>query len=216
MRLTAGENPVGESPQGITEADAARARDGGGTLSPIAFWYLRHGETDWNAQGLSQGNVDIPLNPTGIAQARAAAQHLRNRGIASIVSSPLSRARVTAEIAAEALGLPVMLDADLREVAWGAQEGQPMAGSWFADWVAGTAEPSGAESFAALRRRAIAAVNRALTRPPVVLVVAHGGLFRTLRAAMGLEANLRTRNAVPMWCAPPARGASAWTVSYAE
>jgi len=65
------------------------------TLTPIPFWFLRHGETDWNAQGISQGNVDIPLNATGIAQARAAAERLRNRGIATIVASPLSRARVT-------------------------------------------------------------------------------------------------------------------------
>jgi probable phosphoglycerate mutase len=188
----------------------------GETLSPVPFWYLRHGETDWNAQGLSQGNVDIPLNPTGVAQARAAAERLRNRGIASIVSSPLSRARVTAEIAAEALGLPVTVDEGLREVAWGVQEGQPMTGVWFAEWVAGIASPDGAESFATLRRRGTAAVNRALGRSPVVLVVAHGGLFRALRAAMGLEANIRTRNAVPMWCEPPSSGGSAWSVAYAD
>src|SRR3954464_13091312 len=86
-------------------------------LNPIPFWFLRHGETDWNAQGLSQGNVDIPLNPTGLAQAGSAADLLRGRGISTIVASPLSRARVTAEIAAEALGLPLTIDPDLREVA---------------------------------------------------------------------------------------------------
>ena len=68
------------------------------TLNHVPFWFLRHGETDWNAQGLSQGNVDIPLNPTGYAQARSAAERLRRRGIATIVTSPLARARVTAEI----------------------------------------------------------------------------------------------------------------------
>src|SRR4051794_4070072 len=106
------------------------------TLTPIPFWYLRHGETDWNAQGLSQGSIDIPLNPTGLAQARAAGELLRNRRIASIMSSPLSRARVTAEIVGEALGLPVTIEPDLREVSWGVQEGQAMSG-WFTDWVAG-------------------------------------------------------------------------------
>ena len=65
-----------------------------------AFWFLRHGETDWNARGVSQGNVDVPLNATGMAQAHAAAALLRHRGIAALVASPLSRTRVTAEIVA--------------------------------------------------------------------------------------------------------------------
>ena len=101
-------------------------------LAPVPFWYLRHGETDWNARNLSQGNVDIPLNANGIAQAHAAAAVLRGRGIAAIVSSPLARARATAEIAAAALGLPVTIEDGLREVAFGVQEGQPMS-----DWFAG-------------------------------------------------------------------------------
>ena len=67
-------------------------------IAQVPFWYLRHGETDWNRQGLSQGSIDIPLNELGLAQAREAAVRLRNRGITSIVASPLSRARVTAEI----------------------------------------------------------------------------------------------------------------------
>jgi probable phosphoglycerate mutase len=180
-------------------------------LARIPFWYLRHGETDWNAQGISQGNVDIPLNSTGLAEAGSAAQKLCNRGIASIVASPLSRARVTAEIAGEALGLPVSLDGGLREVAFGVQEGQPMS-NWFADWVAGNFTPEGAETFAALRHRAVAAINRATALPPAVLVVAHGALFRALRSEMGMEPNQRTQNAVPMFCEPPTQAETMWTV----
>jgi broad specificity phosphatase PhoE len=183
------------------------------TLQRIPFWFLRHGETDWNAQGLSQGNVDIPLNPTGLAQARSAAARLRNRGIATIISSPLSRARVTAEIAGEVLSLPVQIDDDLREVRFGAQEGQPMS-DWFPHWVAGTFTPEGAESFVELRRRAVIAVNRAIARPPIVLVVAHGALFRALRTAMGIEPLIRTPNAVPIWCDPPQPGEAAWKLDY--
>jgi len=115
-------------------------------LTPIAFWFLRHGETDWNAQGLSQGNVDIPLNETGLAQARSAALLLRNRGITSIISSPLSRAKVTADIAAKTLGFPVSVDEGLREVAFGVQEGKPMS-EWFTAWVAGALTPAGRGKF---------------------------------------------------------------------
>ncbi|MBN8873236.1 MAG: histidine phosphatase family protein [Rhodospirillales bacterium] len=177
------------------------------------FWYLRHGETDWNAQGLSQGNVDIPLNATGLAQARAAAASLRGRNIATIVASPLSRARVTAEIVSEAIGVPILFDDDLREVAFGEQEGLPM-GTWYDSWIAGDYTPEGAETFAALRHRAVASVTRALDRPAPLLVVAHGALFRALRAAMGVPPNERTRNAVPMWCEPPPAGETAWRMEY--
>ena len=76
-------------------------------IIPRPFWFLRHGETDWNAQNLAQGNVDIPLNEHGLAQARAAAAALIGRGIEVIAASPLGRARQTADIAAAALGVPV-------------------------------------------------------------------------------------------------------------
>jgi probable phosphoglycerate mutase len=184
-------------------------------LAPIAFWFLRHGETDWNAQGISQGNVDIPLNAAGLAQARAAAARLRNRGIATIVSSPLSRARMTAEFVGETLGLPVALDPGLREVAFGVQEGQKMSG-WFAEWISGDFAPEGAETFVQLRHRAVAAANRATAQPPAVLVVAHGAWFRSLRAAMGVEPNLRAQNAVPIFCEPPGPGTLRWTLKPAE
>ena len=185
-------------------------------IHPVAFWFLRHGETDWNAKDLSQGSVDIPLNETGLAQAKSAALLLRGKGIKSIISSPLSRARVTAEIAGAQLGLPVQFDEGLREVSFGVREGQPMADWGFQQWVDGQLTPDGAESFPALTSRAVAAINRCILRTPLVLVVAHGALFRAMRGAMGHEPNVRTRNAVPVWCEPPKDGAKAWGVTYAD
>jgi probable phosphoglycerate mutase len=183
------------------------------TLNPTGFWFLRHGETDWNAQGLSQGTTDIPLNTVGLAQARRAAKTLTGLGgITTIIASPLVRARVTAEIAAEALGLPVAIDEGLREVEFGEQEGKPM-GDWYDDWIAGTYTPDGAETFAGLYTRAVAAVNRATALPAPVLVVAHGALFRALRLAFGHEPNVRTPNALPIRCEPPANGERIWQVT---
>ena len=75
-------------------------------------------------------------------------------------------------------------------------------GDWFREWIAGRATPEGAESFAALRARAAGAINAALERPAPVLVVAHGALFRALRAEMGLEPDVRLANAVPLLCIP--------------
>lgn len=180
-------------------------------LTARTFWFLRHGQTDWNAQTLSQGNVDIPLNETGLAQARAAADLLRNRGIATVVCSPLSRARVTAEIVGEALGLPVQVEPGLREAAFGEYEGKPMT-AWFDEWVEGGATPRGGEPFPELRARATGAINRALELTAPVLVVAHGALFRALRAEMGLVPNFRTPNATPLWCQPGAP----WTLTPAS
>ncbi len=180
-------------------------------LTATPFWFLRHGETDWNAQNLSQGNVDIPLNATGVAQAHRAAERLRHRGIVHIVASPLSRAHDTARIVADALGLAVFVDEGLREVAFGEKEGHPM-GDWFATWVDGEYTPEGAERFADLRLRATSAINRALANPAPVLVVAHGALFRALRAEMGLPPNVRTPNATPFWCEP---GTPAWRLTEA-
>ncbi|MBO1074056.1 histidine phosphatase family protein [Roseomonas marmotae] len=187
---------------------------------PVPFWFLRHGETDWNARGLSQGNVDIPLNTVGWAQAERAADALLEaatgpRSIATIVASPLSRARDTADVVAARLGLPVEIDEGLREVSFGVQEGQEMGG-WFDEWVEGSLTPEGGESFAQLRVRTVAALNRALARPGPVLVVAHGALWRAFRSVAGLPANVRTPNALPLWVTPPAPGETAWQFEPAE
>ncbi len=195
-------------------------------LAPRPFWYLRHGETDWNARGLSQGRSDIPLNETGIGQAERAAlvmaAHWADHApIARIVSSPLVRAHRTAQIVAETLAardgvtLPIATDPGLQEVCFGVQEGQPM-GDWYDSWIAGDYVPDGAEPFQELVSRAVAAVDRATadTGPDAsVLIVCHGAMFRALRMAMGLPANVRLPNAAPLWLAPGTPDPLPWSLT---
>ena len=183
-------------------------------LMPRAFWFLRHGETDWNARNLSQGRTDIPLNEVGRAQATTAANLLRTRGIRTIVASPLSRARDTALAIHDAASPSggISYDSDLQEVSFGDQEGEPM-GTWYDSWIAGEYTPTGAEPFADLRARAVAALNRALALESPVLVVAHGAFFRAVRAEMNLEVNVRTPNATPLFCEPGRTPADPWTLT---
>jgi len=85
-------------------------------------------------------------------------------------------------------------------------------GDWYDSWIEGSFTPEGAESFQTLHDRAVAAVNRANVQPGPVLVVAHGALFRALRLALGHLPNVRTPNALPLWCEPPAAG-KVWSIT---
>jgi len=80
---------------------------------------VRHGETAWNAEHRVQGQLDVPLNAIGQAQALAAAKVLSREKFDAIYSSDLSRARQTAAPTAELLGAKVLLDKDLRERHYG-------------------------------------------------------------------------------------------------
>lgn len=86
----------------------------------------RHGQTDWNLQGRWQGQVDIPLNDTGVAQAAKAAPLLAEFSPDSIIASDLSRAVDTAGQLAALTGLEVDVETRLREISMGEWEGLTM------------------------------------------------------------------------------------------
>jgi broad specificity phosphatase PhoE len=158
-----------------------------------ALILIRHGETDWNRDRRIQGATDIPLNDTGREQARATAALLRERLDASlpatIVSSDLARARETAEIIAGELGLAApRAYRGLRERSYGEAEGvglDEFRERWGDSY---TAEVPGAEPWAELRTRGIAALGRAVrdhrraTAPAAssLIVVSHGALIREM------------------------------------
>lgn len=88
-----------------------------------SFYFLRHGQTAWNVEGRFQGHTDIPLNALGLAQAREAAKILAQCPVDLIIASPLIRARKTAEIVAEQLNKPLLVDDELKERHFGRFEG---------------------------------------------------------------------------------------------
>ena len=175
----------------------------------IEFFFIRHGETDWNRDGRLQGQHDVPLNPLGRDQAAAAGRSLKHllraRGIADpatldFVASPLSRTRDTMERARAAMNLDPLayrLDDRLKELSFGDWEGSKWpelklrspdlvkarkADKW------GFVPPDG-ESYAGLGDRLKPWLGTVKHRD---IVVAHGGVARVL---MHLLAGISTADA---------------------
>jgi uncharacterized phosphatase len=84
---------------------------------------VRHGETDWNKLGRLQGSTDIPLNETGIMQATLAAHAVKDKGYEIVVTSPLTRAKQTAQIIADLSGLSLIEMEAFKERSYGDAEG---------------------------------------------------------------------------------------------
>ncbi|MDQ0895079.1 histidine phosphatase family protein [Agromyces ramosus] len=149
---------------------------------------IRHGQTDWNLALRMQGRTDIPLNDTGREQARVAASVLANEPWDVVVSSPLGRARETAEIIAATLGVPLGASYDeLVEQDFGVAEGTHVA-ELETRWP--DRDFAGKEPDDAVGPRGIRGLERiALDHPRArVLAVAHGTLIRyTLAAITGHE-----------------------------
>ncbi len=181
--------------QAMDEAQGPQlARPGPGWTAahgePTTTVLLRHGETPLSAERRFAGRGDIPLTETGRLQAKAAAQRLAARGgVNLIVSSPLQRARLTAEAVAAATGAPVQVDDGWIEADFGEWEGLSYAEAmerWpgaVTAWMKDTSiAPPGGESFAAAGRRVLAALNRLLARsgPGRVVVVSHVTPMKTV------------------------------------
>lgn len=87
------------------------------------LYFIRHGETDWNKHKRLQGHQDVPLNDKGLAQAKMLAIYLKKEKIDRVISSPLQRAKTTADTIAASLQLPVTVDPLLIERSFGEAEG---------------------------------------------------------------------------------------------
>lgn len=155
------------------------------------LYIIRHGETDWNAQGLWQGHTDVPLNAAGHEQAQRLATHLAHSGVHldAIYSSDLLRAWETAQPIGESLGVDLRAMPALREIDLGSWSGMTRE-----QVIAQDAETldrissgedlprGGGERLAELHQRVVAAAEQAAAEHPggAVALVTHGGPVRAL------------------------------------
>lgn len=162
---------------------------------------VRHGQTAWNREERFRGQADIPLNPTGIEQARAAAERIaRQWQVSAVYASPLQRAAKTAEIIAAALGLDVIRHADLLDIHYGrfaGLTGEEALAGWpeiYQGWLDSPGDvtfPEG-ESLAILRERTDRFIRAACEAHPKETIVAVGHTVANrmiLLSALGLDNN---------------------------
>jgi broad specificity phosphatase PhoE len=172
-------------------------------MAPPTIYYIRHGETEWNAKGRLQGTQDIPLNDLGRRQAAHAggilaglfARDGQSEAPIAFVASPLGRARSTMEVVRAALGLPppdYSVDDRLREIGYGHWEGSTLNEMQASDpevfarrqadkW---TVSPPGGESYASVQLRMRDWYD---SLQADTVAVAHGGTARALMVALGIE-----------------------------
>jgi broad specificity phosphatase PhoE len=156
------------------------------------FIFLRHGETEGNARRVYQSQ-DIPLNLAGHAQARRAAEHLREHPVERILASDMLRAWQTAQAAAEIVCAPVIPEPRLRE-------------RWFGDLIGTSSmdldwrnEPPNGESLRDFVVRTQDGLRDALDSDAPTLLVAHGGPLYVLVFSVGAELLERhIANATPL------------------
>lgn len=155
------------------------------------LYIVRHGETDWNAEGKTQGESDIPINNKGIKQAKALNKNLKDVKFNAVFSSDLVRAQRTAEIIAMERKLAVKTSYLLRERRYGKLDGTPyhMMQEFHRIWNNLSKKGrvryrpyGGYETDEEVISRLITFIREvaAFYLGKTVLIVSHGGIIRTL------------------------------------
>jgi broad specificity phosphatase PhoE len=183
------------------------------------FYFLRHGQTDWNVNNLIMGHQDIPLNQTGIEQAHNMSNILRTLEFDVIWSSPLLRARQTAEIINQSLKYPIYVNENLKERGWGEGEGQTQKELFLSlkpkleeNLTEKIDIPMGAEAKQQFQFRIVKALNEVFTHDnKIPLIVGHGGFFRVLTSLL-IQKSLTADNCALFSICPPTEQIRSWHI----
>jgi broad specificity phosphatase PhoE len=151
----------------------------------LQLYVARHGQTDWNAQGIICGSTDLPLSTQGEMQAQMLAENLaaEKACIDIVIASPLKRAQQTAGYVAQRFSVPLMTDERLIEQRYGIYEGQSaFAPGFLANKQQFAVRYPGGESMMQVAARVYAFLDELKTRRDLrgALLVSHGGTCRVL------------------------------------
>ena len=153
--------------------------------------FARHGQTAPNRDGLVLGRADPELTEEGHRQAALLGAALAAEPVEAIRSSPLVRARQTAEAIAAACGVAVTVDERLLEIDWGTWEGRPathLAGADVDSWTAGDGTAPGGESLDSLARRVESFCVETMEEEGLVVAVSHVSPIKAATAwALGVD-----------------------------
>jgi uncharacterized phosphatase len=142
----------------------------------MLVYLLRHGETDWNTEKRFQGREDIPLNAAGLRQAEESTALFRDIRLDYILTSPLSRAVVTAKFISDYTGVPVTVEPDLTERSFGSLSGMVYSGQDVFKLTENSAEVEPIESVTA---RMLGVIKK-YPMDSSVLIVSHGGSINSI------------------------------------
>jgi broad specificity phosphatase PhoE len=159
--------------------------------------FARHGQTAPNRDGLVLGRADPELTDEGRRQAQRLAEALATEPVTAILTSPLLRARQTAEAIAAACGLPVTVDQRLVEIDWGTWEGRPAGSLAVADvdrWRADDGTAPEGESLTSLMARVESFCLDTLDDERQVVAVSHVSPIKAAAAwALGVDGTIAWR-----------------------
>lgn len=179
------------------------------------FYFMRHGQTDYNLENRCMGSLDVPLNATGETQALEALTKFVGTKITGIIASPMQRAQRTAEIVAEHLNLTLCLSDGLKEANWGEYEGLPKSDpSLFLRWRQGMSFNAG-ESFQDVKERTHLVLTRFLVEEDTPLFVSHGGVFWAILDLLGLPFD-DAHNCDVVYFTPIIEGSNTWVCARIE
>ena len=168
------------------------------TKSDLEFYYVRHGQTEANRLDLTcGGDWDIPINETGISQAKEASYRISKvvKDADVLFVSPMIRAKQTADIINNDLKLPIVEKDSFREWRVGDLEEKP----WkeIPDIFSGKISPPNGETLAEFTDRISSGIEEIKKDTRKVLVVSHGGVFKILLKLLGINSNEIIKNCVP-------------------